>query len=153
MSEIIGIIAIVEDDEYQGKAHKKVTLEDGQVLKVKYGREGALKAKWDLLIEGTAIKFTMQEYTNPTGVKFPFVSDIATVEGELPAPKPPAPLSAEQQAEIAKATKKEHNPQEVGLAYKILAEMYIAGFIDENKADGKELVLRLKMWLKEVLLP
>lgn len=46
----------------------------------------------------------------------------------------------------------ERNPQEVGLAYKILSELYVNGFIDENKADGKELVLRLKMWLKEVLL-
>jgi len=46
----------------------------------------------------------------------------------------------------------EVNPQEKGLAYKILAELYVNGFIDETKPDGKELVLRLKMWLKEIIL-
>ena len=40
MSDIIGVIATVEDDEYQGKSFKKVTLGDGQVLKVKYGQWG-----------------------------------------------------------------------------------------------------------------
>ena len=158
MSDIIGVIATVEDDEYQGKSFKKVTLGDGQVLKVKYGREGALKAKWGLLIEGRAIKFTMRDFTTPDQVKIPFVFDIATVE--LPPAKEPAPLLEEHQKEIDKAVeggaklepKKEHNPQEIGLAYKILTEMYIAGFIDENGADGEELVLRLKLWLKDVLL-
>ena len=47
MADIIGLIDKVEDDSYDGKDFKKVTLKDGQVLKVKQGREGSLKAKWD----------------------------------------------------------------------------------------------------------
>ncbi len=158
MSDIIGVIATVEDDEYQGKSFKKVTLGDGQVLKVKYGREGALKAKWGLLVEGRAIKFTMRDFTTPDQVKIPFVFDIATVE--LPPAKEPAPLLEEHQKEIDKAVeggkklepKKEHNPQETGLAYKVTADLYVHGFLDENIPDDKELVLCLKRWLKDVLL-
>jgi len=88
MAEIIGVITSVEDDNYQGKDFKVVTLGTGQVLKVKYGRDGVLKAKWGLLKEGIAIKFTMMDYTKPDGIKIPFVSDIATVEGEIPEHQP-----------------------------------------------------------------
>lgn len=143
---IVGVIAKVEDDSYDNKDFKVVTLGTGQVLKVKQGREGKLKEKWCLLNIGTAIKFTMTDFTKPDGVKIPFVSDIETVEGQLPPHIEPTNFPEEV------PPKKERNPQEVGLAYKILAELYVNGFIDENKPDGKELVLRLKMWLKETLL-
>jgi len=156
MSDIIGVIQSVEDDkDFNQKDYKKVTLEDGKELKVKYGRGGALKAKWGLLEEGKAIKFTMTDFTKTDGVKIPFVSDIATVEGGLKPPQSDKKVLPEHQKEIDRAQaepKKERNPQEVGLAYKILSELYVHGFIDEDKPDGKELVMRLKMWLKDVLL-
>ncbi|KKM89170.1 hypothetical protein LCGC14_1251510 [marine sediment metagenome] len=79
MAYTIGVITSVEDDDYQGKSFKKVTLGTGEVLKVKYGNGGALKAKWGLLQEGVAIKFTMGDFNGK-----PFVQDIETVEGELP---------------------------------------------------------------------
>lgn len=146
---IVGVITSVEDADYQGKAFKKVTLGTGQVLNVKYGREGVLKAKWGLLVVGAAMKFTMQDYTKTDGVKIPFVFDIETVEGQLPPHIEPTNFV---EPSPKPEPKKEIAPQEVGLAYKILAELYVTGFIDENKPDGKELVLRLKMWLKETLL-
>ena len=74
MNEILGSITSVEDDDYQGKDFKKVTLADGQVLKVKYGKEGMLKAKWGLLQAGATIKFTMGDYQGK-----PFVKDIEAV--------------------------------------------------------------------------
>ena len=84
MDNIIGVITTVEDDSYDGKDFKRVTLGTGEELKVKYGREGKLKAKWGLLQIGKAVTFTMTDFTKPDGAKIPFVSDIATVEGELP---------------------------------------------------------------------
>ena len=86
--DIIGVVTSVEDDDYQGKSFKKVTLGTGEVLKVKYGREGALKAKWGLLQEGVAIHFMMKDFMKQ-GVAYPFVEDIevddlATVASELP---------------------------------------------------------------------
>ncbi len=84
MADIIGVITNVEDDSYDGKDFKKVTLETGEVLKVKQGRGGDLKAKWGLLQEGVAIRFIMTEFMKPDGVKIPFVSNIETVEGVLP---------------------------------------------------------------------
>lgn len=160
MSDIIGIIQTVEDDEYQGKAHKKVTLEDGQVLKVKYGREGALRAKWDLLQEGVAIKFTMQEYTNPNGVKFPFVADIATVEGELPEAKEPAPLLEEHQKVIDEAgidkahelcqealrAKPEPAPQAVGMITKEIGDMIRSKYL--KPLFGDEAYIELIKWYR-----
>ncbi len=95
MAEIIGIIRSVEDDSYNGKDFKKVTLINGKVLKVKYGKGGALKKKWGMLEAGKAIKFTMGEFNGSE-----YVEDIETIEGALPkatkepvapTPQPPAP--------------------------------------------------------------
>lgn len=102
MSEIIGTITDVIDDNYQGKDFKVVTIGEGETLKVKQGRGGALKAKWGLLKVGTAIKFTMEDYTTPAGVKIPFVADIATVESGLGPPTKPEILP-EHQDVITKA--------------------------------------------------
>ncbi len=87
--DITGIITSVEDDDYEGKSFKKVTLGTGEVLKVKYGREGALKAKWGLLQEGVAIHFKMKDFTKG-GAAYPFVDDIETVEGALPEATEPS---------------------------------------------------------------
>ena len=84
MADIIGVITNVEDDSYDGKDFKKVTLGTGEVLKVKQGRGGDLKAKWGLLKEGVAIRFTMTDFKTPKGERIPFVSNIETVEGVLP---------------------------------------------------------------------
>ncbi len=112
MADIIGVITSVEDDDYQGKFFKKVTLGTGEVLKVKYGREGALKAKWGLLQEGVAIKFTMKDYTTAENVKIPFVHDIETVEGALP-PK----------VETVKVPETPPAPQAVGMLTKEIGDM------------------------------
>lgn len=160
MSDIIGIIATVEDDEYQGKSFKKVTLADGTVLKVKYGREGALKAKWGLLdgAEGTAMKFSMQEYTNPNGVKFPFVSDIATVEGGLPEARAPAQLLPEQQKVIDEAKpdeppappmdKKQRDIEYLRSIIEI-GELYRGGFLveDEQHPVDRKLIAKYKQFI------
>ncbi len=88
--EIIAVIESIEDDSYQGKDFKKVTLKDGSVLKVKYGREGLLKAKWGELQVERAFKFIMGDYQGK-----PFVQDFIAVEGKLPeSKKPPTPESA-----------------------------------------------------------
>ncbi len=145
MSDIIGIIATVEDDSYQGKAHKKVTLEDGQVLKVKYGREGALKAKWGLLSEGVAMKFTMKDFTTGEGVKIPFVADIATVEGKLPAPQPPAPELVEHQQEVAKVTE---DPRTQDIHFQVAIKEVGLGWREGRLPEDDEHPIERKMVAK-----
>ncbi len=98
MSEILGSITKVEDDDYQGKDFKKVTLANGQVLKVKYGREGSLRAKWELLQEGKAIKFIMGEYQGK-----PFVKDIESLAEQLQPAVNPNETGMPQQDEVDKA--------------------------------------------------
>ena len=103
MSEIYGSITKVEDDKYGDKDFKVVTLATGQVLKVKQGRDGVLKAKWGILVEGAAVKFTMQDYTKPDGVKIPFVADIEAVANGLKPAVNPNDTPIPQQEEIDKA--------------------------------------------------
>jgi len=128
---IVGVITKVEADSYDNKEFRRVTLGDREEpLKVKQGREGALKAKWGLLQEGVAIKFIMEEYTNPKGAKFPFVFDIETAESALPPPVTPK-LSEEAQALLPKPVspsgetrpKSEHAPQEIGMWLKEAGEL------------------------------
>ena len=136
MANIIGVIINVEDDDYQGKDFKKVTLGTGQVLRVKYGREGALKAKWGLLQIGTAIKFTMGEYQGK-----PFVSGIETVEGGLAPPIKPTILP-EHEGIIEEAVKPQPSGQEVGMWWKQLGDDLRSGHIDKSTPHGK--LLRAK---------
>lgn len=97
MGEFIGVIQSIEDDSYQGKAHKKVTLKDGNVLKVKYGQEGFLKAKWGDLEIGRAYTWKMGDFQGK-----PFVQDFKMVElpeqspeGVAQTPKPSSQVIAE----------------------------------------------------------
>ena len=147
---IITVISVSEEFTKNGDAYKKVTCatEDGRETTKSIFNQ--LEAKWPLLVEGKALEFKMEKKG-----QFWNVVDITAVGDSLPPPKSDKTVLPEHQKEIDKAQeppKKERNPQEVGLAYKILSELYVHGFIDEDKPDGKELVMRLKMWLKDVLL-
>ena len=129
---VIGVITSVEDDSYDNKDFKKVTLDTGQVLKVKQGREGALKAKWDLLQVNRVIKFIMKDYTKPDGVKVPFVNDIETVE--TPPPQKPH-LSSKDQKEVDEARQEGRqelpppNPHAVGMMTKEIGDMIRAKYL------------------------
>ena len=158
MSDIIGIITKVEDDDYQGKAHKKVTLGEGQVLKVKYGRDGALKAKWGLLQEGVAMKFIMRDYTTPDQVKIPFVFDIETVDSALLEPQEPQVLP-EHKKVVADAKPSEDPPrdsapiapQEQGMWFKEIGELYRAGLIKKDSPEGLALIAIYFARMKKVM--
>ena len=88
------VIGTIEDDEFDNKPFKRVIDKDGNAYKIKQGRGGKLKEKWPLLEEGLAIKLIFGEYTNPSGVKFPFVEDFELVKDGLPAPTTPMPPTA-----------------------------------------------------------
>ena len=83
---MIGIIANIEDDSYEGKDFKKVTLADGSILKVKSGREGYLKAKWGELEIGKTYEWEMGSFQDK-----PFVKDFKAITS--PAPPPTTPLA------------------------------------------------------------
>jgi len=119
---------------------------DGSQYKIGNKREHL----FENIIEGQAVELYYAVYMDKK-----YICGAKLVDGALPPPKSDKAVLPEHQKEIDRAQeppKKERNPQEVGLAYKILSELYVHGFIDEDKPDGKELVLRLKMWLKDVLL-
>ena len=122
MPEKIGVIDFVEDDDYQGKAFKKVTLKGGEVLKVKYGREGYLKDKWGELQVGRAYTWTMGDYQGK-----PFVQDFTAVSEELAKKAiddaPPTPIS----------------PQQKGMWWKEVGEMIRSGHIKRDTPVGERL--------------
>lgn len=87
MAEKIITIESVDDDESYGKEYKKVMDTNGLYYNVKQGREGSLKAKWNLLKIGAQIKLIFGEYK---GKKF--VQDIELIaeasEGTSPTESP-----------------------------------------------------------------
>ena len=117
MAEVV-IIDKVEDADYQGKAFKKVTDKTGKTFNVKYGREGKLKAKWDLLIPGNAIEITWGTYNN-----IPFVQDFVVVgeAGEVTklAPEPSEKVLPEHEEVIreARASVSEGKNRSFALSY------------------------------------
>ncbi len=116
-----GIIAKIEDDSYQGKDFKKVTLINGDVLKVKYGREGHLKAKWGELEVRKAFEFEMGEYNGK-----PFVQDFHV-------------LSSEQAHEIQTHPQKPEQviaPQEKGMWWKEVGENFRVGLFKKDDTEG-----------------
>ena len=80
---MIAAIVSVEDDSYQGKDFKKVKLDNGEIIKVKYGRDGKLKAKWSELVVGTVMDWAMGDYNGK-----PFVQDFTHYDGEYTPPSP-----------------------------------------------------------------
>lgn len=105
---MIGVIDRIEDDSYQGKDFKKVTLKDGSILKVKYGREGFLKAKWGELEEGIAYNWKMGEFKGS-----PFVEDFTRVADSLQPP-----VHVETHHTDAKPDPTKISGQEVGMWWK-----------------------------------
>ena len=151
MGEIIGVITGVEDDDYQGKEFKKVTLGDGQVLKVKYGKEGTLKAKWGELQVGRAYSFVMGSFKDK-----PFVQDFHAVEGKLlapvqakPVPEGNVPKTAPSKSTDTYADRDKRIEWQVVM--KELGELYRGGFLDENNAVHKKYIAKYKNWINSVL--
>lgn len=149
---IVTITNVSQEFTKTGAEYRKITgtTPDGkEVTKTIFDN---LKFLWHLLEEGKSVEFKMVQkgqFWNVINIKNadePWPEDTSAVANDEVVKKPTEPKPDPP------PKPKERNPQEVGLAYKILSELYVNGFIDENKADGKELVLRLKMWLKEVLL-
>ena len=156
MAEVV-IIDRVEDDDYQGKAFKKVTDKTGKTFNVKYGREGALKAKWPLLVPGTAIEITWGEYNGK-----PFVQDFAVVaEASKVAklePRKPAELGREEYPDgvndgrtplnddLKSAETPPPNPQAVGMMTKELGDMIRSSSL--VKVFGVKIAVELVSWYR-----
>jgi len=85
MADKIITIESVDDDEYAGKTFKKVMSTEGLYYNVKQGREGSLKAKWELLKPGATIKLIFGEFK---GKKYVQDIELATEEevGEQGSP-------------------------------------------------------------------
>ncbi len=141
----VGVITKVEDGSYGDKSWKVITLGTGEVLKVKSGKEGVLRAKWGLLEVGVGMKFTMMDYTLKDGTKAPYVYDIETVANALPTGDHEPEMLPQHEKEIKKAIEEVSKPvetpiapQELGMWYKEAGELYRAGFLnDDNPVEKK----------------
>ena len=144
---IVGVITSVEDDSYQGKDFKKVTLGTGEVLKVKYGKEGYLKDKWPDLVVGVGVKFELGEYMGK-----PFVKDFKqidlesqpvsheTVKEHMPPPTIPKPTPKPTGGYKADPDKTESIERQV--AMKEIREAWVGGKLK----DDDPLVLAWYNW-------
>ena len=149
------VIGTIEDDEFDHKPFKKVTDIDGGVWKIKQGRGGKLKEKWPLLEEGSAIKLIFGEFTNASGVKFPFVEDFELVKDGLPpstTPMPPVAVVNDTTPKTPPA------PQAVGMTTKEIGDMIRkgaeAGGVTAilSTIFGKETALELVRWYRSQIL-
>ena len=148
------VIATIEDDEYPaGKPYKKVTDIEGEVYKIKYGRGGKLKEKWPLLEEGLAVRLIFGEYTNPSGVKFPFVEDFELVkDGLSPQTEAMEPVGLVNETG-PKAPPAETPPptgQTIGMCWKEIGELARMGLLD--KFFGRENAVNIAVAYRGYLL-
>ena len=130
MPEKIITIEDVEDKAYEGKPYKRVMDTDGLYYNVKQGKEGALKAKWELLQKGNKIKLTLGEYKGK-----PFVQDVKFMEV---APK----------TETKQIRNTEVNTSiETQVAAKIVSELWLADKLEVTSSEIKG----LRVWICERL--
>ncbi len=139
MADVV-IIDKVEDDDYQGKAFKKVTDKTGKVFNVKYGQGGKLKEKWPLLVGGTTIEIEWGVYNEK-----PFVRDFKVVAeagqvAELPSQKPDS-LPPQPGEELPPPA-----PQAVGMMTKEIGDMMRAEML--GKIFGAKIAVELTKWYR-----
>jgi hypothetical protein len=99
-NDIIVIIDTVEDDEWDGKAFKKILTKAGETYKM--GKH--LIPKYNLLAPGVALRLIMDNYQGREYVKdYDACINLATErikELSQPAPKNPKDLSIEKQSAV-----------------------------------------------------
>lgn len=141
------VIDRIEDDNYQGKEFKVVIDKDGNRIKIKYGREGALKAKWPLLDEnvGKAIQLSVGYYNN-----VPFVKDFEVVGDMLPTEKGKETILPEHKQVIQEATKTTPAPQAVGMITKEIGDHIRKATL--TPIFGKVIAIKLTEWYRSQVL-
>jgi hypothetical protein len=99
-NDIIVIIDTVEDDEWDGKAFKKIITKAGETYKM--GRH--LTPKYNLLSTGVALRLVMDKHEGREYVKdYDACINLATErikELSQPAPKNPRDISIERQTAV-----------------------------------------------------
>lgn len=137
MRPVIIVIDKIEDDiDYNNKPYKKVTDKEGNEWKVKQGRGGKLKDKWDILKEDLAYELSIDKYEGKD-----FVADFELVKDEL---------KVEAAKEVA-GKAPGFAAQEIGMWYKEVGEMIRAGMIKYDKPEDKALMLAYKTRMLDVL--
>jgi len=108
---------------------------DGLYYNVKQGREGALKAKWELLQKGNKIKLTLGEYKGK-----PFVQDVELMEV--------TPKTETKQIGLQSIRNTEINTSiETQVAAKIVSELWLADKLEVTSSEIKG----LRAWICERL--
>ncbi len=117
MRKVIIVIAKIEDDtDYNEKPYKKVTDKEGNEWKVKQGRGGKLKDKWDILKEGLAYELSIDKYEGKD-----FVADFELVKDELKK------KAAEEVAEKSPGI----SGEERGMWWKEVGKLIVASKLEE----------------------
>lgn len=80
--KVITIESVDDEEDYNKKEYRKVISTDGLEYKIKQGKGGKLKEKWDLLRPGATLKLTFGEFTKDHKT-YDFVQDIESVSDEV----------------------------------------------------------------------
>ena len=128
MAEKIIVIETIDDNEYEGKAYKRVMDTNGLFYNVKQGKGGSLKAKWGLLKPGAQIKLILGEFKGKR-----FVQDIELIK---------------EATEASLAESPNLLSRELNTIIMTVKDLWIAGKLTnsdpEVKALRKAILLRLK---------
>jgi len=132
MSEETKVITIeeVEDKTYDGKDYKHI-FDGHDYYNVKQGREGSLKAKWNLLQKGNRIKLIFGEFNQKR-----FVHDIELVGQEAVPPLGQPNRLASTNSSI-----------EQQVAVKTVAELWLVDKLTTNDYE----VRGMREWIRERL--
>ena len=99
-NEIICVVDVIEDDEWNNKPYKRIVTKSGETYKI----GNNLTPKWVLLKSGAALRLIMDVYKGNQYVKdFDLCYDLSMekmAELSQPAPKNPRDVSIERQVAV-----------------------------------------------------
>jgi len=99
-NEVICVVDIIEDDEWNNKPYKRIVTKSGETYKI----GNSLTPKWVLLKSGAALRLIMDVYKGNQYVKdFDLCYDLSMekmAELSKPAPKNPKDVSIEKQTAV-----------------------------------------------------
>jgi len=135
--KVIIVIDKIEDDtDYNNKPYKKVTDKEGNEWKIKQGRGGKLKDKWDILEEGLAYELSIDKYEGND-----FVADFELVKDELKQ------KAAEDVAEKSPGV----SGQERGMWWGQIGRLIVAGKLEEVFGEKDAPIIRRAYKLQAIV--
>jgi len=150
---IATVVSVSEEFTSKGAPYKKVMVVDGQGKETTKNVFSGLEEKWPLLEEGKTLDFKMEKKG-----QFWNVIDIIPAGEQLKPPQQPQVLQ-EHKKVVADAKPSEDPPrdsapiapQEQGMWFKEIGELYRAGLIKKDSPEGLALIAIYFARMKKVM--